>query len=120
MLRHVGSCRTFVTGQLFIGGTVEVVVLARGEADGILLRCQLRLTISSAKEHEQLENKQEVSANNSVQTEPSQSMTPCRVTRDVLELWDHGQVTHRKDLSEPGVERNQCRWQHALHTHPQL
>lgn len=93
MLRHVGSCRTFVTGQLFVGGTVKVAVLARGEADGILLRGQLRLTISGAKEHEQLENKQEVSANNSVQTEPSLPTTPRRITRDVPELWDHGQVT---------------------------
>lgn len=93
MLRHVGSCRTFVTGQLFVGGTVKVAVLARGEADGILLRGQLRLTISGAKEHEQLEDKQEVSANNSVQTEPSLPTTPRRITRDVPELWDHGQVT---------------------------
>lgn len=93
MLRHVGSCGTFVTGQLFVGGTVEVAVLARGEADGILLRGQLRLTISGAKEHEQLENKQEGSANNSVQREPSLSATLCKITRDFPELWDHGQVS---------------------------
>lgn len=65
MFRHIGSCGTFVADQLFVGGMVEVAVLARGEADGILLGGQLRLTISGAKEHEQLEDRREVLVNNS-------------------------------------------------------
>lgn len=70
MFRHIGSCRTFVADQLFVGGTVKMAVLARGEADGILLRGQLQLTISGAKEHEQLEERQEVLVNNSMRWSP--------------------------------------------------
>lgn len=83
VLRHIGSCRTFVTNQLFVGGTVEVAVLARREADGILLGGQLQLTISGAKEHEQLEDRQEVLVNNSIRPEPSLPAIACRMTTEV-------------------------------------
>lgn len=93
MFRHIGSCRTFVADQLFVGGTVEVAVLARGEADGILLGGQLRLTISSAKEREQLEDRREVLVNNSAQPEPSLSAIPCRITKHIPEPQDHRDVS---------------------------
>lgn len=100
MFRHVGSCRTFVTDQLFVGGTVEVAVLARREADGILLSGQLCLTISGAKEHEQLEDRQEVLVNSGMQPELSLPEIPCKIPKDGPELWDH------KDVSTPRSARS--------------
>lgn len=76
MFRHVGSCGTFVADQLFVGGTVEVAVLARGEADGILLGGQLRLTVGGAEEHEQLEDRRKVLVNTSARPEPSLPAIP--------------------------------------------
>lgn len=99
MLRHVGSCGTFVADQLFVGGTVEVAVLSRGEADGILLGGQLRLTISGAKEHEQLEDRREALVNNSTPPEPPLPATPCRVTKHFREPWDHRDVSTGKGRS---------------------
>lgn len=57
MLGHVGSRGTLVADQLLVGGTVEVAVLAGGEADGILLGGQLGLSAGAAEEHEQLKDR---------------------------------------------------------------
>lgn len=57
MLGHVGSRGAFVADQLLVGGTVQVEVLASREAHGVLLRGQLGLSVSGAKEHEQLKDR---------------------------------------------------------------
>lgn len=81
-----------------------MAVLARGKADGILLGGQLQLTISGAKEHEQLEDRQEILVSNSMRWEPSLPAIPCRVTGDVPEPWDLGSVTTPREATSAGSE----------------
>lgn len=83
-----------------------MAVLARREADGILLGGQLQLTISGAKEHEQLEDRQEVLVNNSIRPEPSLPAIACRMTTEVPELWDHGDISAPRGGSEM---RSRCK-----------
>lgn len=88
MLGHVGSRRAFVADQLLVGGTVQVEVLASREAHGVLLRGQLGLSVSSAKEHEQLKDRRKTSVQAACTRRPLPNTfgTPCGTTADIPEL----------------------------------
>lgn len=89
MLGHVGSRGTLVADQLLVGGTVEVAVLAGGEADGILLGGQLGLSAGAAEEHEQLKDRGKALVvppvpNSFWCASPGQGHRGSRTTREVL------------------------------------